>query len=773
MIISIYIGNDKIDLFKDETIEVNSSIINSSDITKNTTDFSKNFTVPASDRNNQLFKHYYNATIDNGFDARVRVAGRIEVDGFIYREGKFSLIGAKLKQNKPLSYSLVFYGNLVSLVDIVKDDEIDTLDLSEYNHLYNSTNVRTGLQSSLFSGKVVYSLFAKKRYYYDSSAGANENTALIANIANNGGSVNGIVWSDLRPSITLLAIIEAIEDKYDIEFSRDFFGRVEFKNLMLWINRDSSNITFEKRVDFTSGTNPYLNFTTDEATYEFDTYRRIETLFRVEPKAGFMTVPYIIKMYVNGSVYKEQQFIGNSPVFGKDITINDGVQKVYFTITSFSNFEFDAIYRVKGSAFGIQLFEYVVDADDNFIVANIDISSNLPKIKVIDFLKGIFNMFKLVVVQGQTDGIIYVNDLNSFYRAGRLFPITPYVSTKEQDVERGKLLNEILYKFQEPTTILNKEFKTNTGDGYGDEDLILQDENGKLLDGTKQDYSVPFEQVVYERLTDQNDNSLTNVMYGAIISDTLESTNIKPHLHYVINQSVGAKTVYFKNDIGVTETLSTFINLPSHTMGLFEPQFSTVFGSEINEFSFDAITNTLFTNYHKDYILSIFNVKRRAFQFDAKLPIPTMLQLRLNDVLEIKGEYYRINDFTYNLMTQKTKLNLINSFDNTINPFVASTIFLNFGGEASTLSLYVSNFDTEDGVSAFIDDTWITGVTNEGNNIFVTVNQNNSGELRFSTLGLQNKDSLEMIEIQITQAPAVVTFGNTEILFGNELITFE
>ena len=340
-------------------------------------------------------------------------------------------------------------------------------------------------------------------------------------------------------------------------------------------------------------------------------------------------------------------------------------------------------------------------------------------------------------------------------------------------MERGKLLNEILYKFQEPTTILNKEFKTNTGDGYGDEDLILQDENGKLLDGTKQDYSVPFEQVVYERLTDQNDNALTNVMYGAIISDTLESTNIKPHLHYVINQSVGAKTVYFKNDIGVTETLSTFINLPCHTMGLFEPQFSTVFGSEINEFSFDAITNTLFTNYHRDYILSIFNVKRRAFQFDAKLPIPTMLQLRLNDVLEIKGEYYRINDFTYNLMTQKTKLNLINSFDNTINPFVASTIFLNFGGEASTLSLYVSNFDTDDGVSAFIDDTWITGVTNEGNNIFVTVSENNSGELRFSTLGLQNKDSLEMIEIQITQAPAVVTFGNTEILFGNELITFE
>ena len=55
MIVSIYIGTSKVDLFDDEDISVNSSVVLISDITKNQTDYTKTFTVPASDNNNQLF----------------------------------------------------------------------------------------------------------------------------------------------------------------------------------------------------------------------------------------------------------------------------------------------------------------------------------------------------------------------------------------------------------------------------------------------------------------------------------------------------------------------------------------------------------------------------------------------------------------------------------------------------------------------------------------------------------------------------------------------
>ena len=69
-------------------------------------------------------------------------------------------------------------------------------------------------------------------------------------------------------------------------------------------------------------------------------------------------------------------------------------------------------------------------------------------------------MFKLVVIP-QDDGTIYIDNLDYFYAKGGLYDITKYVDFDSFDVERGKILNEISFKFQDPTTILNMQFKQN------------------------------------------------------------------------------------------------------------------------------------------------------------------------------------------------------------------------------------------------------------------------------------------------------------------------
>ena len=63
MIIKLYIKGQRLDLFADENIMLNSSIADVQDITKNTTEYTKSFTVPASDENNQIFKHYFSQDI--------------------------------------------------------------------------------------------------------------------------------------------------------------------------------------------------------------------------------------------------------------------------------------------------------------------------------------------------------------------------------------------------------------------------------------------------------------------------------------------------------------------------------------------------------------------------------------------------------------------------------------------------------------------------------------------------------------------------------------
>ena len=141
MTVGVFVENRKLDLYKDDSIEIVSSVADTSDVSKIRTDFSKSFTVPASDNNNNIFKHYYDADIDNGFDARIKVNGRIEIDGLPFRNGKITLQKVNKKKDKAESYTIGFFGNLVSLKDKVKDDELTSLDFSDLNFTLTSTNI--------------------------------------------------------------------------------------------------------------------------------------------------------------------------------------------------------------------------------------------------------------------------------------------------------------------------------------------------------------------------------------------------------------------------------------------------------------------------------------------------------------------------------------------------------------------------------------------------------------------------------------------------------
>ena len=68
--IQLYIENVQVDVFQDGSINIVSSIKDFRSPDKLFTDFSRNFTLPATARNNKVFKHYYNYDIlDGGFDA--------------------------------------------------------------------------------------------------------------------------------------------------------------------------------------------------------------------------------------------------------------------------------------------------------------------------------------------------------------------------------------------------------------------------------------------------------------------------------------------------------------------------------------------------------------------------------------------------------------------------------------------------------------------------------------------------------------------------------
>lgn len=757
MITTLYIANQRLDQFKDENVEVVSSVVDIKDITKNTTSFTRTFTVPASRRNNIIFRHYYDANIDNSFDARTKVDGRIDLDGIPFKIGKFRLLKVSVKKNKPSAYTINFFGNLVDLKDKLKNDELSSLDLSAYDHDYDSATVRTGLESSLFSGNIIYNLFVKKQYYINPAGTDNTQTENLANISYLGGDDAGVIWNDLRPSIRLIKIIEAIETKYDIVFSRDFFGTSEFTKLFLWLNPDKERQPGgdSQRVDFDSGDSDYMNLFTDTGSYPVQNTSgsndrvRFFMNFEVFPSTGYEDIEYKVLMYRDGEVFQENTYTGDS--LQQTVLAFDGGEitySVYYEVICTQQFVYEATLtqRRNSSVPGDPPNEiFYTYASANTIESVFILSEEIPKMKIIDFLKGLFNMYKLVVIP-QDDGTYYINGLNEYYDAGSVYDVTKYIDFESFNVARGEILNEISFKFAEPSTILALQFKENTLSAYGDEELRLNDEDGNPLDGDSLTFTLPFEQFVYERLPDLQDNVLSEVQYAAIIGDDLSPANPKAHIFYNQNISLVTKPIGFIDDNGDKQELNGF-NIPTHVDFVNYPQYSTTFGKEINEWDGSVIENTLYSNHYQRYIESIFNIKKRSFSYSAVLPLHIILKLQLNDVLKIKGNYYRIDKYNFNLLTGKTQLELINSFDASIGGVVAPKSYYT-DYTAKTDTIYVSNSEgatiEEIKAGAAID---FTTITQTGNLLNIQFDENPDADDRGVYLKITNEKGSQTMYI--------------------------
>lgn len=673
MLVEIYIGTDKLELFEDESISMTSSVLDVQDISKNTTDYTKSFTVPASDINNKIFKHYYNADIDNTFDARVSVDGRIEIGGMPFRIGKFLLQKVSMKKGMPSNYTINFLGNLGSLKDSLGDDKLADLDLSAYDHPYDSDSVQfllKGLTSSYPS--IIYNLLVKKQYYYNSNASDDVMTDTLANIHYKAGTDNGVLWNDLRPSIALYQIINAIETDYGFTFSSDFFGLDVFKKLYLWLNNttDEGAGGDSQVVDWDTGSSDYINLTTNIGLFDVsNTSASLDNFywllyFDLIPAAGYEDVNYTILTYVDGEVGSEVSTSGNGSVtdklIEKDAPSNPHTYSVYYEISSDQEFKYTAKVMQRNKRSGLQINEVTTYASENTIGSNFVVTDNIPDMKIIDFLKGIFNAFKLVVIP-QDDGTLYVDTVDNYYAAGQTLDLTEWIDAESMDVSRGDILNTINYNFEDPQTILNVTFESNNSIAYGDEEAQLRDDLGVLLDGSTLEIQLPFEQVIYERLNDINGNETINLMYGAIIDESLSPANPKAHVFYNQTKSVNGSGIGFINDDGSKDKIRGLINTASHCIDDENPTNSFIFSAEFNNFSGDILKNNLYSNYHQDYIDSLFNIKRRSFTFNTKiLPVSILLDLTLNDVVKIGYNYYRIDKFTTDLTTGKTELNLIN-----------------------------------------------------------------------------------------------------------------
>ncbi len=552
--------------------------------------------------------------------------------------------------------------------------------------------------------------------------------------------------------------------------------------MYLWLNNTESKETSKATatVDFDSGDSDFMNLTTDIGTYntQGDFYKYWRLFINITPSTGYDNINYSILMYDGEDIISQVDNVFGYGRVGQRIRDNENTGNrdyfIRYEIQAEDAFQYTVTFEQYLYINSYQYPAYVTNGSSQTITRNIVVSKLVPDLKIVDFWKGIFQAFKLVIIP-ISDNEFYVNDVNSYYAEGNLLDVTKYVDTKLIAVERGKILNDIKLNFEDPQTILNAQFKENIGKAYGDEEVIIQDENGQVLDGEDFELKLPFEQILYEKLTDGNNNNSTNIVYAGVFDKNLKSVNPKAHIHYNRIESLSGEKIAIRDTDGTVEEISSMVNMPSHSNGNTEGN-AFLFSREFNVYDGGLMINNLYSTYHKRYIERLFNKRRRDFEVKLKdTPLHILTKLSLNDLIQIKNDYYVIQKFQTNLITQEVKLKLQNVFESDVSIISTNQKYVYFQEGSSSKDIHISNLQSQ-GFTTQKQDVgygvdWIT-ITSSVNTLTLTASDNYTGVDRLMSLVVTNSSNTSnSFSIAIEQSKGVFTSDNDIITSDNNLIT--
>lgn len=688
IVVGIYIKNsntlefERLELFSDEKISITSSISNVNDFGKVFTDFSQSFNIPASKVNNKILSHWYESSIENGFDHRIRYDAYIEVDTVLFKNGNIQLEKVNQKNGFIESYGITFYGNLTQIKDIIQDDKLNSLDFSVYNHTWDASNVQARIESVTTTGDIKYPLIGSKRkFYYQDIAHASEDVTTTA------GAIN---WNELFPAIKISNIFLKIKEKYGVDFVGSFISEEQFKKLYLYL-KPSTELSFlseQLKLNFTSTGGlafPEFNLSTDTLTTNFNyssnpgNSNRIKINLSITPSSSYLSIPYTIYVYKNDVLFTTlSNLVGVTTSVLDDLRqrdIGNVINKYTFTLSSTSAFYFTPLLTYQRIYFDYTAKNYIflnstaTSAIQNTIV-NIEIGNFMPDMKIQDFLTGIVKAFNLMIIP-KGNNVFDLSHLEMYYNAGKITDVTEYIYSNEMEIERPKLFKSISLTYENSTNILNNAYKGIYGSEYGDliyKPVISNESNSY-------DIKLPFENVLFERAIG------TQFETATIIDKDLKPYIPKPMLIYcngiLPNALTGTDTIQFK-------TPSTYVSLTNYN------RFSNEYNNLPTDLTYSNLMTMNFNNeqspwynvlapqglyyrHYRNYIENLYNIKTRIVKVKALFPTSLLdsttkniygknTGISLNDRLIIRDKRYIINTFTVDITTGETNLELITDY---------------------------------------------------------------------------------------------------------------
>lgn len=643
MALTLQTATGYLDLFSDEGISVDFNLADLRDPAAIFSPISKSFSLPATDVNNQFFKHYYDVSISGGFNAYAKQDVTLFSDDLTMISGYLQLLDVSLENTVPKQYQVLVAGENARFARNVGEKELSELDLEAYIHIFNYENIVDSWNGDLFGGDIVYAPVDTRVFASDTLFSPQQ-------------AFTPLRETDFFPAIKATIIFEQIftEAGYTIEAFTGIFANAKFTDMMLLgYNKEGLvplEASFNSRLaqvysseslaipELTATAPTIIQFNTEvydngsnynPATYRYEVPIIGEYKFNVQ---GAISSP------TGNRMYQIIMYLGNTAVQSKDV-VTAGAFSMdfvhFFRDLTTSNL---VSFRIGGISSGGTLASScqmtVISAPDYPTGMDVDPSMFLPKMKQKDYIAGIGKMFNLVFVPSKTTPnmiSIYAYDdwisLGEVRNWQEVVDVSQPITIKPTTELQGKTIKLLMAN---GNSIIDNAYVSSFGIPHGS--VAVDDTSNVFAEGEIL-IETPFAATITNRIN-------SNTTFDVIQMFDAEGKPIDspPRMLYFTGPFGTSDYYIFRSTDGAFLVQDEYPVFSVTHAGTFTATFGIpqVEGTKPPK-------NNLLTDFYATYLLELYATDAVMLEVSIVLEPAKLFLLNLNDQIYYDGEYWRIN----------------------------------------------------------------------------------------------------------------------------------
>jgi hypothetical protein len=692
------------DLYAEEDIPLTLSIDDFKNVAEKVQSYSKDFNLPATKRNNQIFNNMFEVTrADDGliFNPYVRTKCVLKQDGFILFEGYLRLIDAKEKEGE-ISYNVNLYSEVIALADILKESTFSDLDFTELEHDYNKLQIGYSWNDAPATGIT---------YLNPNTSGfrnANDTLKypfidwnhqyLVGQTSGSGNSATAgnpeltLLEDAFRPCIQLKYLINKIFAASGFNWTSNFFDSADFDKLYMDFNWGANEVgtpatggqygqysepdVFSTTsfaplplsiVSFDSAMGYDIANSRFVATYNFQTYL-MEVPGFVPAFLSSQTLDTRWAKYDSGGVLIDTYNVASTAVSFGSYTMSTPLTTMILQAGDYIQFEWKTNTAGEGRLGGNDLLVILGAIGAPQVTSNILLQTLRGELGQWDFLKGIMTMFNLIsmVDESNPDNIliepysdIFINNTNggpgnlTLKDRGIQHDWTDKIDASEMELKPLTDLNiKTIFKFVEDDDdyCFNVFKQAQSGHLYGSK--VLSASGFTILEGTEEITAEPFAATVSKPIDSSFPSFIIPSLYAMNDDGTCEGFDNSPRVFYNNGIKDTGASYYIPAQNGETSSNETDFLQFSHLSNV--PTITTTrdFVFESSQLSLAVAptgppANNLYSIYWQPYFNELYNADTRTMTLKVNLSPSDVAAFKFYDTVMIKNRSFRVNKIQY------------------------------------------------------------------------------------------------------------------------------